>query len=129
MQRIRIATYNVHKCRGLDRRVRPDRIVSVLRELNAYIIALQEVVSVSGGLGHEHQARYIAEQLEMDFFLGETRKLNGGSYGNVLLTRFSTNATVLPNCAARMAATYPPGPLPMMTRSNRSAMSASHLQQ
>ena len=26
---------------------------------------------------------------------------------------FSTNAVFLPNCAARMAATYPPGPLPI----------------
>src|SRR5215471_9407146 len=30
---------------------------------------------------------------------------------------FSTQATFRPNCAARMAATYPPGPAPMMTRS------------
>src|SRR5215470_16649324 len=30
---------------------------------------------------------------------------------------FSTQATFRPNCAARIAATYPPGPAPMMTRS------------
>src|SRR5262249_33650747 len=30
---------------------------------------------------------------------------------------FSTQATFRPNCAPRMAATYPPGPAPMMTRS------------
>src|SRR5215472_7268408 len=30
---------------------------------------------------------------------------------------FSTQPTFRPNCAARMAATYPPGPAPMMTRS------------
>src|SRR5271155_3296588 len=30
---------------------------------------------------------------------------------------FSTTATFRPHCAARMAATYPPGPLPMITTS------------
>src|SRR5580698_6668261 len=30
---------------------------------------------------------------------------------------FSTTATFRPHCAARIAATYPPGPLPITTRS------------
>ena len=41
--RVRVATYNIHKSRGLDWRVRPDRIVEVLREIDADIVALQEV--------------------------------------------------------------------------------------
>ncbi len=45
MLSFRITTYNIHKCRGLDRRVRPERIVEVLREVDADIIALQEVIS------------------------------------------------------------------------------------
>jgi len=40
--RLRIATYNIHKCRGLDRRIKPERIVQVLREVDADIVALQE---------------------------------------------------------------------------------------
>ena len=44
-EHLRIATYNIHKCRGLDGRVRPQRIVEVLRELDADLIALQEVVN------------------------------------------------------------------------------------
>jgi endonuclease/exonuclease/phosphatase family metal-dependent hydrolase len=62
--------------------------------MDADVIALQEVVSVSGGLRGDHQARYIAEELEMDFFLGETRKMNGGSYGNVLLARLPIHKTL-----------------------------------
>jgi hypothetical protein len=31
---------------------------------------------------------------------------------------FSTQATFIPSWAARIAATYPPGPAPMTTRSN-----------
>jgi len=85
---LRIVTYNIHKCRGMDRRVRPDRIVAVLREMRADIIALQEVVSVEGGSPEEDQARYVAEQLGFHFAFGENRQHEGGRYGNVLLTRF-----------------------------------------
>lgn len=41
--RLRLASYNVHKCVGLDRRRRPERIVAVLNALQADIVVLQEV--------------------------------------------------------------------------------------
>ena len=86
--RLRILTYNIHKCRGLDSRVRPDRIVDVLRELDADIIALQEVVSISGR--HEHdQARYIASELGYNSCFGYTRDHNDGVYGNLLISRLN----------------------------------------
>ena len=86
--RIRVVTYNVHKCVGLDRRVRPARIAAVLRELDADVIALQEVVSVESAAAREaHQARFIAEELGYEFRIGENRKHQGGAYGNVVLTR------------------------------------------
>jgi endonuclease/exonuclease/phosphatase family metal-dependent hydrolase len=84
---MRIVTYNVHKCRGLDRRVRPERIVSVLRETAADIIALQEVWSIDDQRREHHQARFIAEELGFDYCIGENRKLDGGAYGNVILSR------------------------------------------
>ena len=86
--RIRVVTYNVHKCVGLDRRVRPARIAAVLRELDADLIAMQEVVSVESAAAREaHQARFIAEELGYEFRIGENRKHQGGAYGNVVLTR------------------------------------------
>src|SRR4030095_17235840 len=85
---VRIVTYNIHKCRGMDRRVRPDRIVSVLQEMRADIIALQEVVSLEGGSPEQDQARFVAERLGFHFAFGENRRHQGGRYGNVLLTRF-----------------------------------------
>lgn len=36
------ATYNIHKAVGLDRRRDPDRILAILREIDADVIALQE---------------------------------------------------------------------------------------
>jgi endonuclease/exonuclease/phosphatase family metal-dependent hydrolase len=86
--KIRIATYNIHKCCGLDRRVRPDRIVDVLREIDADIVALQEVWSVEGASREADQARFLAEELGYNFAFGENRIHRGGRYGNVILTRF-----------------------------------------
>lgn len=82
----RIATYNVHRCRGIDGRLRPERIVDVLREVDADVVALQEVVSADGD-GNENQARYIGETLGVYWALGENRKLDGAAYGNVVLSR------------------------------------------
>jgi endonuclease/exonuclease/phosphatase family metal-dependent hydrolase len=85
--KLRIATYNVHKCRGLDRRVRPARIASVLREVDADVVALQEVVSHEEREREQHQARFIAEELGYSYHVGECRRHQGGAYGNVTLTR------------------------------------------
>ena len=40
--RLRVATYNVHACVGTDGRHDPDRVASVITELDADIVALQE---------------------------------------------------------------------------------------
>jgi endonuclease/exonuclease/phosphatase family metal-dependent hydrolase len=93
-QRVRVVTYNIHKCHGLDRRVRPARIVEVLKEIDADIVALQEVVSIEGASREYDQARYIAEETGMNYCLGENRKHRGGSYGNVVLSRFSVRQSV-----------------------------------
>ena len=84
---LRIATYNIHKCVGLDRKFAPERIVNVLREVDADVIALQEVLCHTRSHKREHQAEFIAGELGMDFRLGENRKIGGGDYGNVILSR------------------------------------------
>ena len=86
--RLRVVTYNVHKCRGMDRRVRPQRIVEVLGEINADVVALQEVLSIPDGRPEDDQARFIAEQLKLLHAVGGTRRLRGGIYGNVILSRW-----------------------------------------
>jgi endonuclease/exonuclease/phosphatase family metal-dependent hydrolase len=86
--KLRVVTYNVHKCVGLDRRLRPARIAAVLRETEADVMALQEVVSVESDAAREaHQARFIAEELGCEFRIGENRRHKGGAYGNVILSR------------------------------------------
>jgi endonuclease/exonuclease/phosphatase family metal-dependent hydrolase len=41
--RLTFASYNIHKAVGLDRRRDPERILRVLHEIDADIVALQEV--------------------------------------------------------------------------------------
>jgi endonuclease/exonuclease/phosphatase family metal-dependent hydrolase len=71
----------------LDRRVSPKRIADVLRQLDADVIALQEVVSITGHEAEYDQAAYIASELGYDFRFGENRRLGPGAYGNATLTR------------------------------------------
>ena len=86
--RIRIATYNIHKCRGLDRRVKPERISAVIRELDADVIAIQEIVDARSGTAQFDQARRIAAECkDYQTCFGENRTIHGGAYGNMTLTR------------------------------------------
>ena len=87
-EQFRIATYNIHKCKGLDFRTSPPRIADVLREIEADIIALQEVVSHENQSPQANQAKFIADALDLDYRIGENRKHLGGIYGNVVLSRF-----------------------------------------
>lgn len=84
---IRVATYNVHKCRGIDLRTSPKRIAAVLREIDADVLALQEVWSVAGSVPERDQAHYLSEALGLRCITGRTRDLLGGVYGNVVLSR------------------------------------------
>ena len=87
--RFRVATYNIHKCRGFDRRTSPDRITSVIEELQAQIVCLQEVVDAPEGPRIFDQAREIAKAFpEYSWCFGRNRALRGGNYGNMTLTRF-----------------------------------------
>jgi endonuclease/exonuclease/phosphatase family metal-dependent hydrolase len=83
---LHIATYNVHKCRGMDGRTRPSRIASVLNGLRADVVALQEVIGAGpGGRGQEED---IGTRLNMVSLLAPARILRGHLYGNALLSRF-----------------------------------------
>jgi len=74
-----VASYNIHKCAGLDRRVDLGRIAEVLKEINPDLVGIQEVL--------RPQADALAERLEMRIAMGPTTKQNGLPYGNAVLTR------------------------------------------
>jgi endonuclease/exonuclease/phosphatase family metal-dependent hydrolase len=82
---LRVVTYNVHRCRGMDRRTRPDRVAAVLREIGADIIAVQEVIG-SGPQGISH-IEEIGAALGMGWVMATARHLRGHQFGNAVLSR------------------------------------------
>ena len=83
---VRVATYNIHRCRGMDRRVMPQRIAGVLREIDADVIALQEVVGAGpDGAG---QAEEIGAALGMGWVMAPVRHLRKHLFGNVVMSRY-----------------------------------------
>ena len=48
---ITVASYNMRKAIGTDRRRRPDRVLEVLRQIDADVVALQEADKRMGGRG------------------------------------------------------------------------------
>jgi endonuclease/exonuclease/phosphatase family metal-dependent hydrolase len=83
---MKIVTYNIHKARGMDGRVSIKRIADVLSELDADIIALQEVFSKCDN--REGQVETLASILDMNIAFGCTRHHRGQPYGNAILTRW-----------------------------------------
>ncbi len=83
---MRIVTYNIHKARGMDGRVSIKRIGDVLKDLDADIIALQEIYSTYDDTGG--QVETLADALGMKSAFGCTRHHKGQPYGNAILTRW-----------------------------------------
>lgn len=88
-----VATYNVHRGRGLDGRTRPGRIADVLQGIGADIIALQEVVGA--GPRHGGHPELIGAALGMGWVMASARQLWGHQFGNVVLSRFPVTHHVI----------------------------------
>ena len=88
-KQFRIATYNIHKARGFDMRIVPERIIKVALELDADILCLQEVIDVQDGQPNLNQAQEIAAAFPSSYTaFGVNRPYRGGTYGNLTLSRF-----------------------------------------
>ena len=84
---LRIVTYNIHGCVGLDRRYDPERIGAVLREIDADIICLQEV-DAHGGRFRIDQAAYLGEATGRHVVLGAASRVRQGRFANAVLSRY-----------------------------------------
>lgn len=85
---IRIVTYNVHTCVGVDRRYDPDRVVAVLREIGADIACLQEVGARRRIGRPDDQWAYLSEATGCRVILGAGMHDHRRRFGNAILTRF-----------------------------------------
>ena len=85
---IRVMTYNVHSCIGMDGKLFPVRIARIIGRHSPDIVALQEVDRNMARTGREDQIRMIAEQLDMRSAFFPILKDRGGEYGLAVLSRF-----------------------------------------
>lgn len=98
-----MASYNIHRGVGLDRRLDLDRIADVIAEIAPDVIGLQEVIR-EPGLPRADQAAYLAARLGMELVMGATRSHGDlGTFGNALLTRLPVldSATCDLSCGVR----------------------------
>jgi endonuclease/exonuclease/phosphatase family metal-dependent hydrolase len=98
MASFRLASYNVHRAIGRDRRADPQRILAVIREIDADVIALQEVEAHDSG---GDMLAWLAERTGMRAIAGTTLLRHDGHYGNGLLTRCAVKATELVDLSFR----------------------------
>lgn len=82
---IRVATYNIHSCVGGGGRYDPERTLSVLKEMDADILAIQEIggYTVEGG----EQIQYFERNLECMIAAGPNLKRRRTQFGNALVVR------------------------------------------
>ena len=83
---VRILTYNVHSCIGLDGRLSPDRIARVIARHAPDIVALQELDVGRSRTGHLDQARAIADALEMSLAFHPTVTVADEQFGDAVLS-------------------------------------------
>jgi endonuclease/exonuclease/phosphatase family metal-dependent hydrolase len=84
---IRVASYNMRKAIGTDRRRRPERTLEVLRELDADVIALQEADRRFGARASAIPLHMIEEHSDYKPVPLDARDGSLGWHGNALLVR------------------------------------------
>jgi endonuclease/exonuclease/phosphatase family metal-dependent hydrolase len=82
-----LVSYNIHSGIGLDGHFDLQRICEVLREIDADVIALQEVGDFRGKTSREDQPEHLADLLGMHMAFGPNVVRGGRRYGNAILTR------------------------------------------
>ena len=92
---VRVVTYNIHTCVGVDRRYDPGRISMVLREIDADIACLQEVDAGRPGERHSDQWAYLGVATGCRVIKGTGVRQPPGRFGNAILTRFPVLAARL----------------------------------
>ena len=87
-QRLRVATYNVHGCVGIDGQRSESRIAEVIASMPADIVGLQELDLGRPRSAHADQAALIATQLGWKYHFHPAMRSGEEQYGNAIVSRF-----------------------------------------
>ena len=85
---IRVMTYNIHSCVGIDGKIRPERVARVINHFDPDIVAVQEVdAHRPRSRGHD-QAQLIADHLRMTHVFQAMFEEEKERYGIAVFARF-----------------------------------------
>jgi len=106
---IRVASYNVRKCVGLDRKAMPERVLEVISQVQAEVVAIQEVDARLGQRATSIPFDFIDKYTDMKPVDLAQSELSLGWHGNAILVRKGTKVTAtdqlhLPSLESRGAA-------------------------
>src|SRR3954468_22375672 len=113
---LRVATYNVHGCVGMDRQRSEARIAEVIAEMSVDVVALQELDLGRRRSAGADQTKIIAGQLGWYSHFHPAMRQNDEHYGNAILSRYQLTF--------RRAVALPGTP-PFFCREKRVAIEAS----
>lgn len=86
--RLRMLSYNIHHAEGVDRQLDVERIARVILSVKPDLVALQEVDQKVGRTKSVDQPAELARLTKMHVAFGANIELQGGHYGNAILSRF-----------------------------------------
>lgn len=86
--RLRVLSYNIHHGEGVDGKLDLERIARVIRGARPDLVALQEVDKGVKRTNGVDQPAELARLTGMEVAFGSNLKLQGGEYGNAVLSRF-----------------------------------------
>lgn len=86
--RLRVLSYNIHHAEGVDRKLDVERVARVIRTVKPDIVALQEVDKKVKRTQGIDQPAELARLTKMQVVFDANIKLQGGHYGNAILSRF-----------------------------------------
>jgi len=85
---LRMMSYNIHGCAGMDGCISTERIARVIARYNPDIIALQELDVGRLRSGRIDQAEMISRKLEMRYHFHPAFRWKDEQYGNAILSRY-----------------------------------------
>lgn len=85
MTQLRVASYNIHSCVGSDGRYDPERVISVIRDIDPDVIAIQEIGGyLADGM---EQVAYFEAKLGMHAITGPNLVRRRVQFGNAIFVR------------------------------------------
>jgi endonuclease/exonuclease/phosphatase family metal-dependent hydrolase len=91
--RVVVLSYNIHHGQGMDGKIDLARIAAVIKSVSPDIVSLQEVDKNTKRANGVDQAKELGRLTGMDYAYCASLPLQGGEYGNAVLTKLPIKKT------------------------------------